>query len=68
MELVHYKYNLLFLLLLLTWAACDFNLLSIFYCPVEELRRHIRAVLDERRRMIHEGYNYEVCQYIETVL
>ncbi|CAB3978003.1 uncharacterized transposon-derived [Paramuricea clavata] len=25
----------------------------------EELRRHIRAILDERRRMVREGYNYE---------
>jgi hypothetical protein len=26
---------------------------------IEELRRHIRAILDERRRMVWEGYNYE---------
>lgn len=25
----------------------------------DELRRHLRAILDERRRMVKEGYNYE---------
>ena len=47
------------------------NNLHIVIFVTEELRRHVKAVLDERRRMVREGYDYNVCQlknYINYVM
>lgn len=53
-----------FSLLSPSWFPNDLVLFHFKLCYilffVEELRPHIHAILDERRRMVKEGYNYEV--------